>query len=207
MLAWITRRQGYLFFPLLLLEGINLHLASIRSLFSRRGPVKGRWFELSMIGLRFAIYFGARVLAAAVRHGRSPSSASSSRSSACTWVPSFAPNHKGMPIVPAEVKLDFFSKQVRTSRNICGGWWANVLMGGLNYQIEHHLFPSMARPNLRKARALVKRALPRPRRALHRDQADPLVRIVIGLPQPGRAGRPRPVRLPAGRADGPRLRV
>ena len=29
-------------------------------------------------------------------------------------------------------------------------------MGGLNYQIEHHLFPSMARPNLRKVRALVK---------------------------------------------------
>ena len=31
---------------------------------------------------------------------------------------SFAPNHKGMPIVPAGVKMDFFSKQVRTSRNI-----------------------------------------------------------------------------------------
>jgi fatty acid desaturase len=29
-------------------------------------------------------------------------------------------------------------------------------MGGLNYQIEHHLFPSMARPNLRKARLLVR---------------------------------------------------
>ena len=34
----------------------------------------------------------------------------------------FAPNHKGMPIVPANVKLDFLSKQVRTSRNITGGW-------------------------------------------------------------------------------------
>jgi fatty acid desaturase len=28
-------------------------------------------------------------------------------------------------------------------------------MGGLNYQIEHHLFPSMARPQLRRAQALV----------------------------------------------------
>jgi Fatty acid desaturase len=28
-------------------------------------------------------------------------------------------------------------------------------MGGLNYQIEHHLFPSMARPHLRKAQPLV----------------------------------------------------
>jgi fatty acid desaturase len=29
-------------------------------------------------------------------------------------------------------------------------------MGGLNYQIEHHLFPSMPRPNLKKAQPLVR---------------------------------------------------
>ncbi len=29
-------------------------------------------------------------------------------------------------------------------------------MGGLNYQIEHHLFPSMPRPNLRKVQPLVR---------------------------------------------------
>ena len=36
------------------------------------------------------------------------------------------------------------AKQVRTSRNVAGGWWATWLMGGLNYQVEHHLFPSMS---------------------------------------------------------------
>ena len=61
---------------------------------------------------------------------------------------SFAPNHIGMPIIGRDVKLDFFSKQVLTSRNVSGGWWATALMGGLNYQIEHHLFPSMPRPHL-----------------------------------------------------------
>jgi fatty acid desaturase len=69
---------------------------------------------------------------------------------------SFAPNHKGMPIIPADVKLDFFSKQVLTSRNIRGGWWATMLYGGLNYQVEHHLFPSMARPHLAQARLIVR---------------------------------------------------
>jgi fatty acid desaturase len=39
-LAWITRRQGYVFFPLLLLEGLNLHVKSIKSL-SARTPVTG----------------------------------------------------------------------------------------------------------------------------------------------------------------------
>jgi fatty acid desaturase len=61
-----------------------------------------------------------------------------------------------MPIVPADVKLDFLSKQVRTSPNIAGGWWATILMCGLNSQIEHHLFPSMPRPHLLAARALVR---------------------------------------------------
>jgi fatty acid desaturase len=29
-------------------------------------------------------------------------------------------------------------------------------LGGLNYQIEHHLFPNMPRPNLRRAQPLVR---------------------------------------------------
>ena len=41
------------------------------------------------------------------------------------------------------------------SRNITGGPWISIFMGGLNYQIEHHLFPSMARPHLRKIQPLV----------------------------------------------------
>ncbi len=69
---------------------------------------------------------------------------------------SFAPNHKGMPIIAPDAKLDFFSKQVRTSRNVAGGWWATWLMGGLNYQVEHHLFPSMSRLHLAQAREVVR---------------------------------------------------
>lgn len=55
---------------------------------------------------------------------------------------SFAPNHIGVPIVPADVPLDFLDKQVVTSRNVSGGWWMTALMGGLNYQIEHYLSPT-----------------------------------------------------------------
>jgi fatty acid desaturase len=69
---------------------------------------------------------------------------------------SFAPNHKGMAIIPAGVKLDFLSKQVLTSRNIAGGWFMTQFMGGLNHQVEHHLFPNMPRPQLAKARVMVR---------------------------------------------------
>ena len=41
------------------------------------------------------------------------------------------------------------------SRNISGGPVVDVFMGGLNHQVEHHLYPSMPRPHLRKAQPLV----------------------------------------------------
>jgi fatty acid desaturase len=50
---------------------------------------------------------------------------------------------------------DYLRKQVLTSRNVTGGWLTDVALGGLNYQIEHHLFPAMPTPNLRKAQPIV----------------------------------------------------
>ena len=40
--------------------------------------------------------------------------------------------------------------------NITGGRFTDFMLGGLNYQIEHHLFPSMPRPNLRRVQGLVR---------------------------------------------------
>jgi len=69
---------------------------------------------------------------------------------------SFAPNHKGMPIVPPMSKIDFFRRQVLMSRNVKGGPFVDFAMGGLNYQIEHHLFPSMPQPNLKRVQPIVR---------------------------------------------------
>jgi hypothetical protein len=68
---------------------------------------------------------------------------------------SFAPNHKGMPVVGKDEKVDFLRRQVLISRNIRGSLLTDLALGGLNYQIEHHLFPSMPRPSLRQAQAPV----------------------------------------------------
>jgi len=154
LLAWMTRRQGWFFFPLLLLEGLNLHQASIRGLLGRR-PVEGRWLELGLLTFRFGAYLtlvfwllplgmafafiGVQLAVFGVYMGAT-----------------FAPNHIGMRVVARDAKLSFLEKQVLTSRNISGGWWATILMGGLNYQIEHHLFPSMPRPYLARTRRLVR---------------------------------------------------
>ncbi|WP_156165291.1 acyl-CoA desaturase [Demequina rhizosphaerae] len=153
-LRWITRRQGWLFFPLLTLEGLNLHYRSIASLITG-GTRRQRWTELPAIALHFGLYLvpvflvlplgmafafvGVQMAVFGVYMGAS-----------------FAPNHKGMAIVGRDERLDFLSKQVLTSRNIRGGWAMSILMGGLNFQIEHHLFPSMARPHLGRAREIVR---------------------------------------------------
>jgi fatty acid desaturase len=69
---------------------------------------------------------------------------------------SFAPNHKGMPILEPGEQPDYLRRQVLTSRNIRGGRGLDFVLGGLNYQIEHHLFPSMPRPNLRHSQTIIR---------------------------------------------------
>ncbi|MBC7517474.1 MAG: fatty acid desaturase [Microbacteriaceae bacterium] len=152
--AWITRHQGYFFFPVLMLEGLNLHIHGLRTVFGR-GKVDKRWVEISMIvsrivayctviflmlpvGMAFA-FIGVQLAVFGVYMGAS-----------------FAPNHKGMPILPHDSKVDFLRRQVLTSRNITGGWVVDTFMGGLNYQIEHHLFPNMPRPHLKRAQEMAK---------------------------------------------------
>jgi fatty acid desaturase len=67
----------------------------------------------------------------------------------------FAPNHKAMPVLARDSQLDFMRRQVLTSRNVIAHPITDFWYGGLNYQIEHHLFPAMPTPNLRKAQPIV----------------------------------------------------
>ncbi|MFV0633169.1 fatty acid desaturase family protein [Demequina sp.] len=154
LIRWITQRQGWLFFPLLTFEGLNLHYRSVASLVTQ-GSRKQRWTELPMIAAHFVIYLGALFWVLPV--GLAFAFLGVQMAVFGVYMgASFAPNHKGMMIVDPDVKLDFLSKQVLTSRNIRGGWAMSILTGGLNYQIEHHLFPNMARPHLGRAREIVR---------------------------------------------------
>jgi len=154
LIGWITRHQGTLFFPLLMLEGVNLHIKSVSSLLEKR-PIRGRKTELVALALRFSLYF--LVVFAFLPLGLAVAFVAVQLAVFGFYMgASFAPNHKGMPLVAKDAKIDFFSRQVATSRNISGGWRSSALLGGLNYQIEHHLFPNMPRPNLGRARRIVR---------------------------------------------------
>ncbi len=152
MARQVFRYQAYLFFPLLLMEAFHLHVASFRALASRalRGrPVEAALFAVHVIGYLTIVLLVLppvkAVVFVLVQQGLF------GLYLGC----SFAPNHKGMPILDAADQTDFLRRQVLTSRNVRGGWLTDFALGGLNYQIEHHLFPSMPRPNLRHSQALI----------------------------------------------------
>ncbi|MFB9378457.1 fatty acid desaturase family protein [Kineococcus gynurae] len=153
LLAWFTRRQGWFFFPLLLVAGINLHVDSVKALLVGG---RGRRADVALILLHWAIY--ATTLFTLLGPGRAAAFAGVHLAAfGLSMGGSFAPNHVGMPIVERTAKLDFISRQVRMSRNISGNRLVDLFMGGLNFQVEHHLFPSMPRPNLRAAKPIVVR--------------------------------------------------
>jgi fatty acid desaturase len=61
-----------------------------------------------------------------------------------------------MLVLKDDSTLDRLRQQVLTARNVRSHPWIDFWFGGLNYQIEHHLFPHMARNKLKAAQATVK---------------------------------------------------
>jgi fatty acid desaturase len=145
------RYQAFLFFPLLLLEAVNLHVASVQAL--TRRAARHRTWEIVLLATHVAGYLAVVFLVL-----------SPVKAVAFIIVHqglfgvylgcSFAPNHKGMALLDDDA--DFLHRQVLTSRNVHGNRFIDFILGGLNYQIEHHLFPSMPRPNLRHSQHLVR---------------------------------------------------
>ena len=150
---FLARWQAPLFFPLMLLRSAGLHVSGIQRLLRQRDRAAA--VEGLLIAAHAALYLTAvlwvlsplRALAfVAVQQ------AVFSLYLGC----SFAPNHKGMPIIEGDAEMSFARRQVITARNVAGGRFTNLLLGGLNYQIEHHLFPTMPRPNLARAQSIIR---------------------------------------------------
>ena len=149
MASW----QAWLFFPLMLLRSTGLHVLGVQRLLRNRDRAAA--IELLLIAAHLAVYLTMAFwvlspLKAIAFIG--VQQAVFSLYLGC----SFAPNHKAMPIIDGDAEMTFAERQVTTARNVGGGRLTNFALGGLNYQIEHHLFPSMPRPNLARAQELVR---------------------------------------------------
>jgi fatty acid desaturase len=148
--GFITRHQAALFFPLLALLGLDLKVSSVKAL--RSGVVKRRRLESTFMIVHAVAYVAALLIVLSPLQALAFFVVHQALFGVYLGM-TFAPNHKGMPHPTGDE--DYLRKQVVTSRNVSGGWLTDAALGGLNYQIEHHLFPGMPSPNLRKAQPIV----------------------------------------------------
>jgi fatty acid desaturase len=151
--SWLARWQAQLFFPLMLLRSGGMHVLGIQRLLRRRDHASA--VEACLITLHAALYLTAVLWVLSPLKALAFVAVQHAVFSLYLGI-SFAPNHKGMPIIESATMAGFARRQVVTARNISGGRFTAFALGGLNYQIEHHLFPSMPRPNLRRVQGLVR---------------------------------------------------
>lgn len=150
---FVVKHQAFLIFPLSLLQSLSMSRSSIRFLIEKKA--KSTLAEALALGAHFVLYFGllfsvleplVAVLFIAIHQGLF----------GMYMVSIFAPNHKAMPLLDRDNQLDFLHRQVLTSRNVIGHPITDFWYGGLNYQIEHHLFPRLPRNKLREAQPIIK---------------------------------------------------
>jgi fatty acid desaturase len=150
---WLARWQAPLFFPLMLLRSGGMHVLGIKRLLRRRDRASA--VEASLLLLHVALYLTVVLWVLSPLKALAFIAVQQGVFSVYLGI-SFAPNHKAMPIIESGSSAGFARRQVITARNIRGGPFTTFMLGGLNRQIEHHLFPSMPRPNLRRVQGLVR---------------------------------------------------
>lgn len=150
---FVAKNQGWVFFPLKLLEAIGLRSSSLRAI--RNGEVDNPRLESALLILHAVAFLGTIFAVLPLTLGLLFLLVHQLVFGFYLGI-SFATNHKGMPTRRDNGEWTWLERQILTARNLRPSRVADFIYGGLNYQIEHHLFPTMPRPNLRRAIPIVK---------------------------------------------------
>jgi fatty acid desaturase len=153
LLRFIAAHQSLFFFPLLALVSMDLQRSSVK--FLMRGKSRFLKTEVALLALHYVGYFSLLFLA--LPFWQAIVFLLIHKAATGLYLGSvFAPNHKGMLITEHDSQLDFLRRQVLTARNVRANFLVDNWYGGLNYQIEHHLFPSMPRGHLAQAQRVIR---------------------------------------------------
>ena len=152
-LRFMVKYQAYFVLPLELLGWLTFLIFSVRFLLERKA--KHPLAEMSVMALHYLLYFG--LLFSRLNIWQAIVFFIVQRALFGLYLGSVAaPNHKGMPVWEKDSPLDFLRQQVLTSRNVRSNPLIDFWYGALNYQIEHHLFPTMPRNKLKEAQQVVR---------------------------------------------------
>ena len=150
---YILPYQAYYFWLVTLLYTHKLRIQSINYLFSNFKSGKADLLQILhyVIWLGIPVYvFGAEWSVVLVSY------LTANAIMGLVLIGVFSINHLGMPVIGKNDGLSFLQHQVETSRNINNHPFFDFFFGGLNHQIEHHLFPAIPSFRLRKGRAITK---------------------------------------------------
>lgn len=152
-LRFMVKYQAYLVLPLELFAWLTFLIFSI--CFLRERKAKHPLVEILLMAFHYLLYFG--LLLSRLSLGQMVLFFIINRALLGLYLGSVAaPNHKGMPVLDKDSRIDFLRQQVLTSRNVRAHPLTDFWYGGLNYQIEHHLFPTMPRNRLKEAQQIVR---------------------------------------------------
>ena len=149
----LVRYQAFYFLPLALAYSLQMRISSIK--FLLKGTARYPRLESFLFVLHFPLYF------ALLFSQLSPWAAVAfilvhQSLFSLFLLSAFGPNHKGMPVLEADHQLDYIHQQVSTAQNLKSGPFTDFWFGGLNYQIEHHLFCDIPRNKLKAAQKIIK---------------------------------------------------
>ncbi len=147
------RHQSCYFLPLIALYPVYMRFASIMYLIRRRD--RKSLVEALLGAIHFPLYFGLVFMFLDPWQGMTFILVHQMVFGMCLFS-AFGPNHIGQIILDEGHELNFLQQQVSTAQNVQSSLFADFWFGGLNHQIEHHLFPRVARNQLRHVRPIVK---------------------------------------------------
>src|SRR6266700_1527453 len=152
-LRFMVKYQAYLILPLELLASLSFLIFSVRFILEKKAKYPAA--ELLVMTVHYLLYLG--LLLSQLSIWQAAVFILIHRALFGLYLGSVAaPNHKGMLVLDKDSPLDFLRQQVLTARNVKAGAFTDFWYGGLNYQIEHHLFPTRPRNRLREAQQIVK---------------------------------------------------
>ena len=152
-LGWlVTRYQAVLIWILVSVQSFTLKFDSVR--FMCREPRRAR-ADWLILPLHLALWFGLPVFVLGFADA-------AMNYALMTWFTGpylgaiFLVNHIGTKVIGPDEKISYFEQQITTTRNLGASRIADFLFGGLNNHIEHHLFPTLPRKGLRRARRITR---------------------------------------------------
>lgn len=159
---WMLRNQSWMYWAVLCFARISWLLQSILYNFPKPNPnvtsAPLYCAEIAGLVIHHVLYL-ALLVKVALLHGIAKSLVYALTCHAMGGVMLgvvFVVGHNAMEVLTLEEmrRTDFVRLQTRTTRNVDPHWFYDWFTGGLSYQVEHHIFPTIPRHHLPKLRQL-----------------------------------------------------